>query len=188
MLKLLSLRLLLSAVAVGGIMSAGAYGTFSAWTDTSSINASTLTAGTVDIADDTAGSALFTLAGLLPGASLTKCINVTNAGTADFASVELTGTGTGVLSSVLNVTVDRGAGAAGGTGGSCTGFTASTTGIIDGVLNAVMPTASSPVTETTGWAAGASKSYRIKVRLDPSALSSMQGKTAALGLTWTAST
>src|ERR1700754_3989216 len=102
MLKLLSLRLLLSAVAVGGIMSVGAYGTYSAWTDTSTISANTLTAGVVDITDDTAGTALFTLSGLLPGATLTKCINVTNAGSADFASVDLSGTGTGVLASVLN--------------------------------------------------------------------------------------
>ena len=55
MIKLLTLRLLLSAMAVGGIMSVGAYGTYSAWTDTTSAAASTLTAGTISLTNDSTG-------------------------------------------------------------------------------------------------------------------------------------
>jgi predicted ribosomally synthesized peptide with SipW-like signal peptide len=186
MIKLLSLRLLLSAVAVGGIMSVGAYGTFSSWTDTTSAQASTLKAGTVKLTNsDTGSSSLFSLTGLLPGASTTKCINVTNAGDVPLTNVGLSGSSAGQLVSALSVKIDRGTGAAGGTNGSCTGFSATDAGIVDGLLSA-LPSVSSPLVDSSTWAPGDTKSFKVTVSFAANAAAALQGKTADLGLTWTA--
>ena len=186
MIKLLSLRLLLSAVAVGGIMSVGAYGTFSSWTDTTSAQASTLKAGTVKLTNsDTGQTSLFSLTGLLPGASTTKCINVTNAGDVPLTNVGLSGTSTGQLVSALSVKIDRGTDAAGGTNGSCTGFTAVDSAIVDGLFSA-LPTVGSPLVDNSTWAPGVTKSFKVTVSFAANAAAALQGKTADLGLTWTA--
>jgi predicted ribosomally synthesized peptide with SipW-like signal peptide len=186
MTKLLSLRLLLSAVAVGGIMSVGAYGTFSSWTDTTSAQASTLKAGTVKLTNsDTGSSSLFSLTGLLPGASTTKCINVTNAGDVPLTNVGLSGSSSGQLVSALSVKIDRGTGAAGGTNGSCTGFSAIDAGIVDGLLS-TLPGVSSPLVDSSTGAPGDTKSFKVTVSFAANAAAALQGKTADLGLTWTA--
>jgi predicted ribosomally synthesized peptide with SipW-like signal peptide len=188
MIKLLSLRLMLSAVAVGGIMSVGALGTYSAWTDTSSTQASTLTAGTVRLTNsDVGGTSLFTIGGLLPGYSTVKCINVTNAGDVPLNNISLSGSGTGQLASALSVKIDRGTGAAGGTNGSCTGFSVVDAGIVDGLFSA-LPTVGSPLVDNSTWAPGTTKSFRVTVSFAANAAAALQGKTGDLGLTWTATT
>lgn len=186
MIKLLSLRLMLSAVAVGGIMSVGAYGTFSSWTDTTSAQASTLKAGTVKLTNsDTGQTSLFSLTGLLPGVSTTKCINVTNAGDVPLTNVGLSGTSSGQLVPALSVKIDQGTDAAGGTSGDCTGFSVTDAGIVDGLLSA-LPTAGSPHVDPSTWAPGTTKSFRVKVSFAANAAAALQGKTGDLGLTWTA--
>ncbi|MDA0180443.1 hypothetical protein OJ997_09075 [Solirubrobacter phytolaccae] len=177
---------MLSAVAVGGIMSVGAYGTYSSWTDTTSAQASTLKAGTVKLTNsDTGSTSLFALTGLLPGFSTTKCINVTNAGDVPLTNVGLSGTGTGQLVSALSVKIDRGTDAVGGTSGSCTGFSEVDAGIVDGLFSA-LPSVGSPLVDSSTWAPGVTKSFRVKVSFAANAAAALQGKTADLGLTWTA--
>jgi predicted ribosomally synthesized peptide with SipW-like signal peptide len=185
-LKLLSLRLVTSLVALSGILSLGAYGTYSAFTDTTTDAGNSFGSGTVKITDDDAGSAIFSVAGLVPSATVQKCINVTNAGTVPFANVALSGTASGLLAPALNVVVDRGTGATGGSAGSCTGFSVAQAGIVTATLDA-FPSLAAPVNDATGWGVGATKSYRISVTLDSLAGNVLQGKLANLDLAWTAS-
>ena len=130
-------RLAASAAALSVIVGAGAYGTYSAFTDTTDNTGNTFAAGTIDITDDDAGTAMFTLTGMLPGSTATRCINVSNVGTSPFANVALSGAvgGTG-LATALTVVVDRGTGAGGGATFSCTGFASVTANIVTGALSA----------------------------------------------------
>jgi predicted ribosomally synthesized peptide with SipW-like signal peptide len=183
-----SLRLAASAAALSVIVGAGAYGTYSAFTDTTDNTGNTFAAGTIDITDDDAGTAMFTLTGMLPGQpATTRCINVSNVGTSPFANVALSGAvgGTGLATS-LTVVVDRGTGATGGAAFNCAGFTVVTPNIVTGALSA-FPTTASPVNDATGWAPAAVKSYRFTVTLPSTAPQAAQGLNATLAVTWTAS-
>jgi predicted ribosomally synthesized peptide with SipW-like signal peptide len=184
--RTLSLKLLASLAALSLFGAVGAWGTYSAFTDTTQSSGSTFSSGTVHITDDDAGSALFALTGLIPGATATKCINVTNAGDVPFSNVALGAATSGALAGALQVTIDKGTGATGGAASSCTNFTPTVTGWVSALLNA-LPTGASPQDDASAWAVGATRSYRVTVKLDPLAASSFQGKTASLDLTWTAS-
>jgi predicted ribosomally synthesized peptide with SipW-like signal peptide len=180
-------RLAASAAALSVIVGAGAYGTYSAFTDTTDNTGNTFAAGTIDITDDDAGTAMFTLTGMLPGSTATRCINVSNVGTSPFANVALSGAvgGTG-LATALTAVVDRGTGAGGGATFSCTGFASVTANIVTGALSA-FPTVAAPVNDAVGWAPAAVKSYRFTVTLPSTASQTAQGQTATLAVTWTAS-
>ena len=184
--RTLSLKVLASVAALSLFAAVGAWGTYSAFTDTTDASGSTFSSGTVHITDDDAGSAMFTLSGLVPGASATKCINVTNSGDVPFSNVALSAASSGALAGALQVTIDKGSGATGGASSSCTSFSVSTAALVSGLLNA-LPSAASPADDSSSWAVGATRSYRVTVKLDAQAASSFQGKTASLDLTWTAS-
>ncbi|WP_445148755.1 TasA family protein [Baekduia sp. Peel2402] len=186
MSRILSLKVLASIASLSVFGAVGAWGTYSAFTDTTGTTGSTFSSGTVRVTDDDAGSALFGLTGLIPGVSATKCINVTNAGDVAFSNVALSATATGTLGGALQVVIDKGTGATGGASNSCTNFVQGTAGLITGLLNA-LPTVGSPQNDGSAWNPGDTRSYRVKVTLDPLAANSFQGKTAGLDLTWTAS-
>jgi predicted ribosomally synthesized peptide with SipW-like signal peptide len=182
----LSLRVLASIAVLSLFGAVGAWGTYSAFTDTTDATGSTFSSGTVHITDDDAGSALFALTGMVPGTQSIKCINVTNAGDVPFSNVALSAATSGALAGALQVTIDKGTGATGGASSSCAGFAATATGVVSGLLNA-LPTSAAPFDDSSAWAVGATRSYRVTVKLDPLAASTYQGKTANLDLTWTAS-
>ena len=186
MSRILSLKVLASIASLSVFGAVGAWGTYSAFTDTTGTTGSTFSSGTVRIADDDAGSALFGLTGLIPGVSATKCINVTNAGDVPFSNVALGATATGALAGALQVTIDKGTGATGGAANSCANFAQGTAGLVTGLLNA-LPTVAAPHDDASAWNAGVTRSYRVTVKLDPAAANTFQGKTAGLDLTWTAS-
>jgi hypothetical protein len=182
----LSTKVLASIAALSTFGAAGAWGTYSAFTDTTSASGSTFSSGTVHITNDAAGSTLFTLTGLVPGSASVKCINVTNSGDVPFHDVTLAANGTGALAGALNVTIDKGTGATGGAAGSCTNFVQGTAGFVSGLLNA-LPTAVSSADDPSTWAVNETRSFRVTVKLDPLAAATFQGKSAGLDLTWTAS-
>lgn len=193
-------KIIASLGALTIIVGAGSYGTFAAFTETTTNSGNAFSAGTLNISDGGSTTAAFTMNNLRPGdAAVTKCIRIVNTGTLDFNSLRFYGTVTGTgnsgngLAPFLDVTVERGS-ATTSTGGatfSCTGFDASPTTIFSGKLN-TFPTSGSPVSETgtpaTGWASLASKGYRVTVSLPSSVTSaSAEGATAALTLNWDAS-
>lgn len=181
-------RLAASLAALVVIVGAGSFGTYAAFTDTTANTGNTFTAGDLEITDDDGGSAMFSLADpkLGPGDAITsRCINVTNNGTLPFDSVAFYGAvgGTG-LQSELQVDIDRGSGAAGGTSFSCTGFTKADD-LYAGALTGFNGSAS-PISDTAGWGVGATKSYRIAGTLLGTAPQSAEGKDATVTLTWDA--
>lgn len=96
-----------------------------AFSSTTSNGSNTFAAGTVVLADDDAGSVMFSLSGMTPGTTATKCVNVTYTGSVT-ADIKLYGTvaGTG-LATYLDTVIDVGSAAAGGASLSCTGFVSS---------------------------------------------------------------
>lgn len=186
MARTLSLKVLASIAALSLFGAVGAWGTYSAFTDTTQSSGSTFSSGTVHITDDDAGSAMFALTGMVPGVQAIKCINVTNGGDVPFANVALSAATSGALAGALQVTIDKGTGATGGAASSCGSFVSSAAGIVSGLLNA-LPTGAAPFDDSSAWAVGATRSYRVAVKLDPLAAGTLQGKTASLDLTWTAS-
>jgi predicted ribosomally synthesized peptide with SipW-like signal peptide len=75
-------KLAASIGALAVIVGAGSYGTFAAFTDTTSNSGNSFTAGDLEITDDDGGATMFTITALAPGDSFTeKCIKVTNART-----------------------------------------------------------------------------------------------------------
>ena len=90
----------------------------SAFRDDTSNGTNSWAAGTVEISDDDAGTAMFDLSGLSAGATGSMCIAVAYTGTLD-AEVRLHAAGSGGLAPYLDLLVEKGAG--GGTG-DCASF------------------------------------------------------------------
>jgi hypothetical protein len=146
-----------------------------------------LAAGSVDLVDDDAGSAAFTVSNLIPGASVTRCIVVTYQGsipTPGPVRVYSGGyTDSGDFSTYLNLTVEEGSG---GTFAGCTGFIASST-IESGTL-ANFGAIHTNYTNGAGiWDPAAtpeSRTYRITFQLASASPNSEQGQSVT-GLTFT---
>ena len=183
-----------AAILAGVLVSAGfvwqaSYSAFSAPTSNPTSN---WAAGTVALADDDAGTALFSASALKPGSTGQKCIAVTSNGTLPSA-VKLYGTGaatTNALSSSINLTITQ------GTGGTflnnCSGFTplASGSSLFTGTLAGFASASTSFATGLGTWvptgSAPETRVFQLTYTLDAAAPNSVQGGTAALGFTWEA--
>jgi predicted ribosomally synthesized peptide with SipW-like signal peptide len=180
-------KIIASVLSLAVIAGAGSYGTFSAFSDTTSVAGNTFAAGTLDIDKNGSVSAAFSLSNQRPGDSTgDRCVTLTNSGTLSYGSLSLYATvgGTG-LAPYLVVDVDRGTGATGGNTFSCTGFTETQADVVTGALSA-FPGSGSPLAEPI-MASGASRSYRIRVTLPSSVTASAaEGTTATVTLHWDA--
>jgi len=182
-----------AAILAGLVVSAGVVwqASYSAFSATAANPTSNWASGTVALTDDDTNTAMFTASNLKPGATGTKCIAVTSAGSLP-STVKLYGTGaatTNALSSSINLTVTQGTG---GGYGSCTGFTPLVTGssLFSGTL-AGFASASTAFANGLGtWAPTGSgsetRTYQLTYTLDTAAPNTAQGGTAALGFTWEA--
>lgn len=145
-----------------------------------------LTTGTVVLADDDAGSAMFTMSEWAPGAAATRCIAVTSTGNVP-AVVRFYGTGRSSsrsLTSYLNLSVLSGSG---GASGNCAGFVADST-IYTGTV-AALPTsyaAGLGSWTTAGNSAGETRTYQLTLSVAAGAPTSAQGGTASIAFTWEA--
>jgi hypothetical protein len=179
---------LAGALAVAVVTAAGlTWGTaWATFTVSSPTYSTTWSTGTVVLADDDAGRAMFTVSGLAPGAAGTRCLTVTSTGSVP-ALVHLYVTGrstTKSLASALTVAVVAGSG--GGTG-NCAGFVPATI-VYRGSL-AAFPTSWSTGVDawtTTGSTAGETRSYQITWSVPATASTGAQGGTAAAAFTWEA--
>jgi hypothetical protein len=166
-----ALLALVAAVLAGQSVRAG-------YSGTSTSSGNSLSAGTVEVADDDAGAAVVSLSSARPGAGgvATGCVRVTSSGSLA-TTMRLYGTSTGGLVPYLSLTVTRGS-QAGSAFPACTGFTPDATdysgagaGVVyTGTLSAypgalasalVDPTAGAPET----WTASESHVYRLLVTL-----------------------
>lgn len=183
------------AVGIGLAAAAAGTATWAAFSATSANTGNRVLAGTVLISDDDAGSAMFSLSNLNPGASMISCMTVTYGGSLP-ATVRLYGTtgGTG-LDASLTLTITRGASSSGF--GSCATFSADATdyvgqgaGVIyKGTLQAFPDDYAGGVHDPVSgseatWTTGRSQAFRLVITAaDDDAIS---GKTATQVFTWEA--
>jgi hypothetical protein len=173
-----ALRTLVVVAVAGGLAALGA---FSAFTSQADNPGNTVTAGSVDLADNDAGSALYSLTGVKPGdVSTAKCIRVSYSGSLD-ADVKLyTPSTIGALGPYVNLKVEAGTQAS-PSFPSCSGFSAETT-LFDAALSTFPTTYAGglsdyPGTSATKWANGDVVVYRVTTTLSASTPDGVQGAT-----------
>jgi hypothetical protein len=187
-------KVLLTALCVGAFGSLAAMGVFGAFSATTTNAGNTITAGSVAIADNDAGAAMYSLTNAKPGESVSKCIKVTYTGSLD-ADVHIYTTSTiGSLGQYVDLAITPGSQAS-PTFPSCTGFTPDSGGALyTGTLANFATTRNSyanglvdyPGTGTK-WAAGESVVYQVTATLQSSAPEAAQGATTgAHTFTWEA--
>lgn len=188
-------KVLLTALCVGALGSLAAMGVFGAFSATTSNAGNTITAGTVAIADNDAGAAMYSIPNAKPGESVSKCIKVTYTGSVD-ADVRIYTTSTiGSLGQYVDLTITPGTQAT-PTFPSCTGFTPDAGGALyTGTLqnfgtakgsyaNGVVD---NPGTVATKWVANDSVVYQVTATLQSSAPDVAQGlTTGSHTFTWEA--
>ena len=167
-------KILLTLCIVGVLGSVAAFGTYSAFTGTTTNSGNSFDAGTVAIQDDSGlATALFSVTNAAPGQTTQKCIRIKYTGS-------LASTVHMYISSVTNggsfqIGVERGSGLSNlGTRGDCTGFTASSTGFSTGDLNTYGTSYGAGMAgkaADAAWAQNDSVDYRITLQAkdDPTA-------------------
>jgi hypothetical protein len=187
-------KVLLTALCVGALGSLAAMGVFGAFSSTTTNAGNTITAGTVAIADNDAGAAMYSITNAKPGESVSKCIKVTYTGSID-ADVHIYTTSTiGALGQYVELTITPGSQAT-STFPSCTGFTPDSGGALyTGTLANFATTKNTyangvvdyPGTGTK-WTANESVVYQVTATLQSSAPEAAQGATTgAHTFTWEA--
>jgi hypothetical protein len=189
-----STKVLLTALCVGALGSLAAMGVFGAFSSTTTNAGNTITAGTVAIADNDAGAAMYSIAGAKPGESVSKCIKVTYTGSLDADVHIYTGSTIGSLGQYVDLTITPGTQTT-STFPSCTGFTADPGGAIyTGTLQNFGSTKNSYANGVvdypgsgTKWATNESVVYQVTAALQSSAPDAAQGlTTGAHTFTWEA--
>lgn len=176
---------MLALAIVLGVMASGVTvltASRAAFSDTTSNTGNSFSTGTVDLLDDDSGSALFALSNMVPGDSITRCIEVTYQGTvADPGPVRFYSGGytdSAALATHLDLLVEEGSG---GDFGSCAGFAAAATIESDNLVG--FDTAHTSYASGAGtWNPSAtpdSRTYRITVTLASAAPDSAQGQSVA---------
>jgi camelysin-like metallo-endopeptidase len=189
-----STKVLLTALCVGALGSFAAMGVFGAFSATTTNAGNTITAGTVAIADNDAGAAMYSITNAKPGESVSKCIKVTYTGSLD-ADVRIYTTSTiGALGQYVDLTITPGTQTT-PTFPSCTGFVADSGGALyTGTLANFATTKNSYANgvvdypgSSTKWAANESVVYQVSASLQSSAPEAAQGATTgAHTFTWEA--
>ena len=159
---------------------------YAGFSDSTAVRAlPSITTGTVVLGDDDAGTKMFAVTGLKPGATATKCIKVTSTGTVP-ATVRLYGTGitsTNSMSRYLNLAVYLGTG---GATASCSGFSGSL--VYNGSVSG-FPTdsyANGVGTWTTTGTATETRTYAVVYTLSTNTPTSVQGGATGLTFVWEA--
>ena len=166
------------------------YGAYSDTTQNGGTPPSVIDTGTVTLDEDSDGTAMFNMTGMVPGTTATKCINVLYTGSLN-ASVRVYGAlqDAASIAPYLDLVIERSTGAAGGTSHDCTGFVeAGKTTVSTGTtLGAFISGHSSYATGVDTWAPAAAPptktaSYRFTVTLrdDPAAAN----KTGTVAFHW----
>jgi predicted ribosomally synthesized peptide with SipW-like signal peptide len=175
-------KTLLTLLLVGVVGATAGLGTFSAFSSTTTNSGNNFTAGSVTIADNDAGSALYNVTNAKPGDTTVSCILVTYSGSLD-ADVKLyTTSAINAFGSNVDLTIEKGTGS--GAFPACTGFSAQST-IYTGTLSNFASTYNSyanglgayPAAQTK-WSTGNTLVYRFTVTLDAATPNSAQGGTS----------
>jgi len=120
-----SRKILLTLLLVGAASALAGFGTFSAFSSTTTNSGNQFDAGTVHLTDNDAGAAMYNVSNRKPGQSTQSCIKVTYGGTLP-ADVKLyTTSSVGPVADYIDLTVEKGSGNP--TFPGCTGFTPEST-------------------------------------------------------------
>ena len=173
-------RSLLVLAAVGGLATLGA---FSAFTSQANNPNNRVSAGTVTLADNDGGTALYDLTNAKPGDAQTSCIRVNYTGSLN-ADVKLYTPDTiGALGPNVNLKIEPGTQAS-PSYPSCTGFSADGAAIFDAALSTFPTTYAGGVSDFPGassaWTNGDAVVYRVTATLAANAPDSAQGATTGL--------
>lgn len=189
-----STKVLLTALCVGALGSFAAMGVFGAFSATTTNAGNTITAGTVAIADNDAGAAMYSITNAKPGESVSKCIKVTYTGSLDADVHIYTSSTIGALGQYVELTITPGSQTT-PTFPSCTGFTPDSGGALyTGTLANFATTKNTYANGVvdypgsgTKWAANESVVYQVTATLQSSAPEAAQGATTgAHTFTWEA--
>lgn len=186
-LRTLGVLAALAALAASGVFSA-----FSSQTDNPG---NVVTAGSVTLADNDGGSALYSLTAAKPGDSTTSCIRVVYNGTLDSTVKLYTPSSIGDLGPYVDLKIEPGTQAT-PSFPSCTDFTADAgAALFDGTLASFAGThgsyanglADNPGTSATKWVTDDAVVYRVTATFAASAPDDAQGdSTGAHSLRWEA--
>ena len=169
-------------IAVAGVLcSLAALATFAAFTSQADNPGNTVTAGTVTLADNDAGTALYNMPAAKPGDSVTTCIKVDYTGSLD-ADVKLyTPSTIGSLGQYVNLQVEPGTQSGTPAAGSCTGYTADGGNLFNNTLNNLPTSYATGLADNPGsatkWVNGDSVAYRVTATLSASTPDAAQGLT-----------
>jgi hypothetical protein len=132
----------------------------------------------ISLANDSTGSALFSVGAMGPGETVSRCINVTASGTNGTADVRLYADVSGALADSLHLVVETGQG---GSGGDCTGFSGQP--VYTGTLGDFGSGHTNYANGLAAWSPDASQrtAYRFTVSLLDTAT---QGGTANANFVW----
>jgi hypothetical protein len=127
-------KVLLTLLVLGATGSLVAFSAFSAFSSTSSNPNNSFAAGTVNIADNDAGAALYSVSNQKPLVTTDKCIKVTYTGSLDSDVKLYTASALGSLAPYVNLTITPGTQAV-STFPDCTGFVADGAALFSGTLS-----------------------------------------------------
>ena len=183
-------KVLVSLVVIGLVGTVAGLGAYSAFTSTTTNPGNSFASGTVSIADNDAGAAMYSVSNQKPGDSVTQCIRVSYTGSLA-ADVKLyTPSSIGSLGQYVDVQVRPGSGNP--TFPGCTGFTPDAADIYNDTL-ANFPTSyaggilDAGPGSATSWVSGDAVVYRFTVTLRSSAPDAAQGlTTGSHAFTWEA--
>ncbi|HEX2085139.1 MAG TPA: SipW-dependent-type signal peptide-containing protein [Solirubrobacteraceae bacterium] len=183
--------LLRSLLAIGAAGALAGFGTFSAFSSSTENPGNKIEAGTVVLADNDSGSALYDVSGAVAGTTVDRCITVTYSGDLD-ADVKLyLPDAVGPLAPYVDMTVTPGTDAS-PSFGDCTGFVADGAPLFTGTLQSFRAAHSGWANglvdnpgSGTEWSQGSSVTYRVQLTLQDD--NSAQGKvTGTHRLMWEA--
>jgi Camelysin metallo-endopeptidase len=181
---ILKTKILLTLLSVGALGTVATMGVYGAFSSTAASGGSQFAAGTVTLADNDSGSALYSVSEAKPGDAVTKCIKVTYSGSIDSDVRIYTTSSIGSLGSYIDLTITPGTQTS-PSFPSCTGFTADVSGAIFSGTLASFGSGKNSYTNgvadfpgsSSKWATGDSVVYRIVATLQSSAPDAAQGLT-----------
>jgi len=142
-------KTLLTLLLVGAVATVAGIGTFSAFSATTENDGNVFNAGTVSIADNDLGAAMYNVTNAKPGTSVQACIQVTYTGSlpADVSLYADPATPIGPIGGYVNLTIEKGTGM--GPFPNCAGFSAQGGPLYNGTLGGF-------ATASTNFGSGAS--------------------------------
>jgi len=185
-------KVLSTMVVVGCMAMVAGWGTYSAFTATTTNSGNAFSAGTVVIADNSSGGVVYNFTGQKPGVAQTGCIKLTYSGSLPATVSLYTASSSGTLGQYVNLTIDKVTWSGSPPAfPSCSGTVASSTNLYTGTLNGFVTTYTTfangiqafPGSQTQ-WNQNDALYYRLTLTLQNN--NSAQGLTSTTGFTWEA--